>query len=94
MTRAIPLTIVALLLAACGGNASPGERKVAAFRARFVAQCKAGTMEASGKDMSVICACVADKLIATKPIDELIHRPPQEDADRYAAECGREHPLD
>ena len=93
MTRTIAVTMTALLLAACGGSASPGAQKVAAFRARFVAECRAGTREASGEDMTVICACVADKLIANKPIDELIHQPPQEDADRYAAECGREHPL-
>lgn len=93
MTRAIPLAATALLLVACGSNASPGQKKVDAFRARFVRECKAGTMQASGKDMTVICGCVADKLIANKPIDELIDNPPQEDADRYAAECGREHPL-
>jgi len=92
MTRAFPLTLP-ILLAACGGSASSGQMKVDAFRARFVAECKAGTMQASGKDMTVICGCVADKLIANKPIDELTNNPPQEDADRYGAECGREHPI-
>jgi uncharacterized lipoprotein YmbA len=90
MTRAFPLILTILILAACG---SPRQTKVDAFRARFVAECKAGTMQATGKDMTVVCGCVADKLIANKPIDELTNNPPQEDADRYGAECGREHPI-
>ena len=54
-----------------------------------------GCAEDSGttKDFSVPCGCVADKLIATKSVGELMTGPSQEDTKRYAEQCFREHPV-
>ena len=86
MVRALALIVIALFAASCDRHA----QKVDAFRARFLAECSTGMKQATGKDMSVMCGCIAEKLIARKPIDELMDNPPQEDVDRAAEECGRE----
>lgn len=102
MNRMIPLTATALLLAACSSNGPAGNSSssfdkgfIDSFRPKFVAQCQEGAQKTSGttKDFSVVCGCVADKLIANKSVGELMTGPPQEDTKRYADECFREHPV-
>lgn len=102
MTRAFPLTLAMLVLVGCSGggpagNSSSGFDKgfVDSFRPKFIAECQAGAQKTSGttKDFSVVCGCVADKLIATKSVGELMTGPSQEDTKRYAEQCFREHPV-
>ena len=102
MTRAFVLTMTALSLAACSGGGPAGNSSssfdkgfVDSFRPRFIAECQAGAQQTSGtnKDFSVVCGCVADKLIANKSVGELMTGPSQEDTRRYADECAREHPI-
>ena len=102
MTRAVPLTLAMLILAGCNGGGSAGNSSssfdkgfVDSFRPKFIAQCQEGAQKTSGstKDFSVVCGCVADKLIANKSVGELMTGPSQEDTKRYAGECFREHPV-
>jgi hypothetical protein len=102
MTRAMPLTMTVLLLTACSSGGSAGNSSssfdkgfVDSFRPKFIEQCQAGARQTSGttKDFSVVCGCVADKLIANKSVGELMTGPSQEDTKRYADECAREHPI-
>jgi hypothetical protein len=106
MTRAFPLTLTILVpvlaLAGCSGSGPAGNSSssfdkgfVDSFRPKFITQCQAGAKQTSGsdKDFSVVCGCVADKLIANKSVGELMTGPSQEDTKRYADECMREHPV-
>lgn len=102
MARVFPLTLTILALAGCSsggpaGNSSSAFDKgfIDSFRPKFIAQCEAGAKQTSGadKDFSVVCGCVADKLIANKSVGELMTGPSQEDTKRYADECTREHPI-
>jgi len=102
MIRAVPIALMVLLLAGCDkgqpvGNSSSsfdqGFRD--SFRPKFIAQCQAGAKQTSGtdKDFSIVCGCVADKLLANKSVGELMTGPSKEDTKRYADDCMREHPV-
>lgn len=101
MNRMFALTIAATVLAGCGsgsvGNSTSsfdaGFRD--SFKPKFVASCQAGAQKSSGttKDFSAICGCIADKLLATKSVSELMAGPSEEENRRLAAECMQEHPL-
>lgn len=102
MTRTFSLTMTALLLAACSSTAPAGNSNssfdkgfIDSFRPKFIAQCQEGAQKTSGttKDFSVVCGCVADKLIANKSVGELMTGPSKEDTSRYADECLRDHPV-
>jgi hypothetical protein len=102
MTRAFPLTLAMLALAGCSGGSSAGNSSssfdkgfVDSFRPKFIAECQQGAQKTSGstKDFSVVCGCVADKLVANKSVGELMTGPSQEDTRRYADQCMREHPI-
>jgi len=102
MTRTLVLTMAALSLAACSGGGPAGNSSssfdkgfVDSFRPKFIAECQEGAQKTSGstKDFSVVCGCVADKLIANKSVGELMTGPSPEDTKRYAGECFREHPV-
>lgn len=102
MTRMIALATTALFLAACSGNGPAGNSSssfdkgfVDSFRPKFIAECQEGAKKSSGttKDFSAPCGCVADKLIASKSVGELMTGPSPEDSKRYAEECFREHPV-
>lgn len=102
MTRAFPIVVIVLLLAGCG-KSQPVDNSSSSFdqgfrdsfRPKFIAECQAGAKQASrtAKDFSVVCGCVADKLLANKSVGELMTGPSPEDTKRYADECMREHPV-
>jgi hypothetical protein len=102
MTRAFPLTLAMLILAGCSGGGAAGNSSssfdkgfVDSFRPKFIAECQQGAQKTSGsaRDFSIVCGCVADKLIANKSVGELMTGPSPEDTRRYADECSREHPI-
>jgi len=102
MTRAFPLTLTILVLAGCSGGGPAGNSSssfdkgfVDSFRPNFIKQCQAGAQRTSAttKDFSVVCGCVADKLLADKSVGELMAGPSQEDTKRYSLDCLREHPV-
>jgi hypothetical protein len=102
MIRAFSLALVMLAIAGCSGGGPAGNSSssfdkgfVDSFRPKFIAECQQGAQKTSGstKDFSVVCGCVADKLIANKSVGELMTGPSPEDTRRYADECSREHPI-
>ena len=104
MIRIVLIASICLAAAGCSKPGGAGNSASSAFdtgfrdsfRPKFVESCVAGAKTTSGtdKDFSTVCGCVADKLLATKSVGELMAGPSQEDQQKYAQECLREHPLD
>lgn len=99
--RRLALTLP-LILAACGSGGTVGNATGAfekgfrdAFRSNFVEKCNAGAQRTSGstRDFSVVCGCVADKLMAGKTATELAVEPSREENERLSRECLAEHPM-
>lgn len=102
------VVLVAIALAGCGGaeggNSSEnpftkgfndGFRK--SFREKFVTQCVAGAKSSSQSatiNFEPICACSADKLLATKTPTQLMGGgPTAEEEKAVIAACVKEHPI-
>lgn len=67
-----------------------------AFRARSIQECVASADAAAkaGIDVTPICTCVSDRLLATKSVAELSQKQSDAELGRLANECIRAHPPD
>ena len=78
--------------AASGASSQASAKDI---RDKFVAQCvsQAQATTPIKVDFTPICACSADKLLATKTPAELMKGVSATDAQAVAAACAREHPI-
>jgi hypothetical protein len=94
------ITLLAVLL--MSGQATQDEAYAAAYeqsfrsayRTRFIQECvsSAGAAGAQGVDVTPICACVSEKLLATKSVNELSQKPSDAELGTLANECIKTHP--
>jgi len=59
------------------------------YRVRSIEQCQASAKNAAAAkiDVTAICACVTDRLLAIKSVDELKMRPPAAELRSLSAAC-------
>ena len=64
------------------------------FRTRSIEQCRvsAGNAGAAGIDVTPICACVTDRLLATKSVEALKTQPPVAELRSLSTACIAAHP--
>lgn len=99
MARCFLFLLTAPIVVGCSSNVPAGNSTSAfdrgfvnSFRPKFVESCRAGAQRTSGAttDFTAICGCIADKLIATKSVHELMANPSQEEIKSHAEACARE----
>ena len=89
---------MALLLtsAAVAQNGTSGDYQAAyeeafrsSFRARSIEECRASAKNAAiaRVDVTPICECVTDRLLAAKSVEELKARPPTSELRSLSSEC-------
>ncbi|MEG3089808.1 hypothetical protein [Sphingomonas sp. PB4P5] len=89
--------IVLILISASADQSGPSKEYQAAydkafrssFRSRSIEQCRASAKNAAAAqiDVTPICACVTDRLLATKSVDELKAQPPAAELQSLSTEC-------
>lgn len=71
------------------------------YRVKFIDTCATGAKQsavqsgntaAAGLDYAPLCACAADRLLATKSVAELMRGPSEADQLAVTQQCLREHP--
>lgn len=90
------------------GNTATGNTQVSSFdagfrstyRPKFVESCVAGAKQAATRagntaaiDFTTVCGCAADKLLATKSVQELMRGPTQADQIAVTQACLKENPI-
>jgi hypothetical protein len=78
--RTLPLLFLPLLLAACGEGGAIDANLKSTIRQSIVASCNATAQgqipEGVRVDVSAVCDCAADKVMAEQSVQDLVSNPP------------------